>query len=92
MEQQKQPMKFNDLTKEFLEDFISKMSKEDKLKLKNYIEDHPRNSSSALFVMVKSYIYNYYFRSIPSKQTGTFADTLEFLLNDANNEDADLNE
>lgn len=83
MEQQTQPMKFNDLTKEFLEDFISKMSKEEKTKLKQYIEDHPKNSSSALFVMVKSYIYNYYFRTAPSNnKRDIFANTLEKLLND----------
>ena len=75
-------VKFNDLTREFVEDFISKMSKEDKKKLKQYIEDNPKNSSTALFTMVKSYIYNYYFRtqSLPAHKKNTFADVIDSLL------------
>ena len=81
MEQQ-QPFKFNDLTREVLEDFIAKMSKEDKQKLKEYIESHPRNSSSGVFACVKSYIYNNYFRTKPNQneKKGTFVDVLETLL------------
>lgn len=86
MEENKQ-IKFNDLTREFVEDFISKMSKEDKKKLKQYIEDNPKNSSSALFTMVKSYIYNYYFRSkaIQHHKKDTFADIIDSLLEDEDN-------
>ena len=83
MEQQ---LKFNDLTREVLESFIAKMSKEDKKALKEYIENHPRNSSSGVFAMVKSYIYNKYFRPTPAidaKSRGnTFVDALETLLMD----------
>ena len=83
MEQQ---LKFNDLTRDVVEDFITKMSKEDKKKLRDYVEAHPRDSSSSMFAMVKSYVYNNYFRPKPiqeSKSRGTtFADTLEFLLMD----------
>lgn len=79
-------LKFNDLTREVIEDFIAKLPKEDKKKLKEYVESHPRDSSSGMFAMVKSYIYNNYFRAKPtqeSKSRGTtFADTLEFLLMD----------
>jgi len=77
--------KFNELTREFIESFIPTLSKEDKRKLKEYIEAHPRDSSSSMFAMVKSYIYNTYFRAKPnmdSKKAGTFADTLENLLSD----------
>ena len=84
MEENKQ-VKFKDLTRDFIEDFISKMSKEDKKRLKEYIEDNPKESSSAFFSMVKSYIYNYYFRAktTPSnKQKGTFADVIDSLLED----------
>lgn len=75
-------IKFNDLTREFVEEFISKMSNDDKKKLKQYIEDNPKNSSTALFTMVKSYIYNYYFRaqSLPAHKKNTFADVIDSLL------------
>lgn len=78
-------IKFNDLTREYLEEFIAKLPKEDKRKLREYIENHPRNSSSGMFATVKSYIYNTYFRQTPSEaksQKGTFADALEILLQD----------
>lgn len=84
-------IKFNDITREFIEDFIKKLSKEDKKKLREYIETHPRNSSSAMFCMVKSYIYNTYFRAKPvseSKSRGiTFADTITSLLMDDEDEE-----
>ena len=83
MENNQQQIKFNDLTRDFLEEFIAKLPKEDKIKLKEYIQDHPCNSSSALFTMVKSYIYNYYFRanSLQNKQKkDTFANVLDSLL------------
>ena len=87
-----QQLKFNDLTRDIIEDFISKMSKEDKKKLKDYVEAHPRDSASSMFAMVKSYIYNNYFRVKPVQETktqgGTFADALEFLLaEDEDNEE-----
>ena len=82
MEQQN--IKFNDLTRDFIEDFIPKLPKEDKKRLREYIEAHPRDSSSSMFAMVKSYIYNNYFRAKPAAETkakaGTFADTIDFLL------------
>ena len=85
MEQQQQ-LKFNDLTREVVEEFISKLPKEDKKKLREYVEAHPRDSSSSMFAMVKSYIYNNYFRAKPQTETksrgSTFADTLESLLAD----------
>lgn len=77
-------VKFNDITREFLEEFIPKLSKEDKQKMRAYIEAHPRDSSSSMFAMVKSYVYNTYFRAKPqadSKNRGsTFADTIDLLL------------
>jgi len=79
-------MKFNDITRDFLEEFIPKLSKEDKHKMKAYIEAHPRDSSSSMFAMVKSYVYNTYFRAKPTPENknrgSTFADTLDFLLMD----------
>ena len=57
------------------------MDKEEKQKLKEFIEDNPKENSSAMFVMVKSYIYNHFFRSIPVKnKKGTFMDTINSLL------------
>lgn len=83
--EQKQ-LKFNDLTREVVEDFISKLPKEDKKQLKAYIEAHPRDSSSGMFAMVKSYIYNTYFRAKPASESRnrntTFADAIEALLMD----------
>lgn len=84
MEENKQ-IKFKDLTRDFLEEFISKMTPEDKKQLKEFIEDNPKESSSALFTMVKSYIYNHYFRTVSTlnkSKKGTFADALESLLKD----------
>ena len=79
-------IKFNDITREFLEDFIAKLPKEDKKKMKAYIEAHPRDNSSSMFAMVKSYVYNTYFRArtMPNTKSGgsTFADTIDFLLMD----------
>lgn len=77
-------IKFKDLTREFVEEFISKMSKEDKKRLKNFIEDNPKSSSSALFTSVKSYIYNIYFRPKPAavNKHNTFADVIDSLLAD----------
>lgn len=81
-----QNLKFNDLTREVVEDFISKMSKEEKRKLREYVESHPRDSSSSMFAMVKSYVYNNFFRPKPVQDTksrgNTFADALESLLAD----------
>lgn len=78
--------KFNELTRDFIESFIPTLSKEEKQKLKDYIEAHPRDSSSAMFAMVKSYIYNTYFRAVPqlgkTREKSTFADTINLLLED----------
>ena len=84
-------MKFNDITREYLEEFIPKLSKEDKKQLRAYIEAHPRDTSSSMFAMVKSYIYNTYFIANPtveSKSRGsTFADTIDMLLADDDSEE-----
>lgn len=89
METNTTQIKFKDLTRDFLEDFISKMNKEDKKKLKEYIEDNPKDSSSAFFSMVKSYIYNYYFRAKPAQQAkkNNFVDVIDNLLADVENEE-----
>lgn len=90
MEQQTN-IKFNDLKREFVEDFISKMSKEDKKKLREYIEAHPRDTSSGMFAMVKSYIYNNFFRAKPAQESkghgATFADSITALLMDDEDEE-----
>lgn len=77
-------MRFNDLTRDFIEDFISKLSKEEKKKLKEYVEANPRDNSSKTFMVVKSYIYNTYFKKapIPEKRKSLFSDTLKDLLED----------
>lgn len=84
-------VKFNDITREYLEGFIAKLPKEDKKRLKEYIEAHPRDSSSSMFCMVKSYVYNTYFRAKPAQGTKsrdtTFADTISMLLDDDNGEE-----
>ena len=76
-------IKFNDLTRDFIEDFISKMTPEEKNKLKQYIDENPRDSSSKLFVVVKSYIYRTYFKKEPiqEKKKILFSDALNNLLN-----------
>lgn len=83
-------VKFNDITREYLEEFIPKLPKEDKKKLRDYIEAHPRDTSSSMFAMVKSYIYNTYFRAKPMQETrsrgSTFADTITSLLMDDDDE------
>ena len=77
-------MRFNDLTRDFIEEFISKLSKEDKKKLKEYVEANPRDTSSKMFMVVKSYIYNTYFKKapLPEKRKSLFSDTLKDLLED----------
>lgn len=86
-----EPKKFNDLTRDFLEDFIAKLPKNDKKQLKEYIETHPRDSSSAMFAMVKSYIYNNYFRAKPTNENHnrsiTFIDAIDALLMDDDDSD-----
>ena len=88
---EQQPMKFNDLTREVIEEFITKLPKEDKKRLKEYIEAHPRDTSSSMFCMVKSYIYNTYFRAKPAQESknrgSTFADTITSLLMDDDDEE-----
>lgn len=83
-------VKFNDITREYLEEFIPKLPKEDKKKLRDYIEAHPRDTSSSMFAMVKSYIYNTYFRAKPMQEArsrgSTFADTITSLLMDDDDE------
>lgn len=76
-------MRFNDLTRDFIEDFIAKLPREDKLKLKAYVEANPRDTSSKTFMVVKSYIYNTYFKKAPiqEKHKLTFSDALSNLLN-----------
>lgn len=76
-------MRFNDLTRDFIEDFIKKLPHEDKLKLKEYVEANPRDTSSKTFMVVKSYIYNTYFKKAPitEKRKSLFTDTLKDLLN-----------
>lgn len=79
-------IKFNDLTREFIEDFISKMSKEEKIRLKQYVDANPRDTSSKLFMVVKSYIYNVYFKKQqPIEKKKNFSDVLVNLLDDDNN-------
>lgn len=77
-------MRFNDLTRDFIEEFISKLPPEDKKKLKDYLKANPRDNSSKLFMVVKSYIYNTYFKKapIPEKRKTLFSDTLNSLLSD----------
>lgn len=83
-------MKFNDITRDFLEDFIAKLPKEDKQKIKEYVENNPRSSSSSMFTLVKSYVYNTYFRTTPTteRKKTTFMETLGHLLDD-DDEDTD---
>lgn len=75
-------MRFNDLTRDFIEDFITKLPREDKLKLKAYVKANPRDTSSKTFMVVKSYIYNTYFKKepIPEKRKTLFSDALNDLL------------
>lgn len=88
-------VKFNDITRDFLEDFIAKLPKEDKHKIKEYVENNPRSSSSSMFTLVKSYVYNTYFRTTPTneRKKNTFMETLGSLLEDDDDEDdIDMNE
>lgn len=84
-------IKFNDINREFIEDFIRKLPKEDKEKLREYAEQHPRESSSAMFTMVKSYIYNTYFKRMPVPEkrarSTNFSDVFESLLDDDNDDE-----
>lgn len=85
-----EPKKFNEITRDFLEDFIPKLPKEDKMKLKEYIKNNPRTSSSSTFNLVKSYIYNTYFKAGPIKErkSNNFSDILDTLLDDEDDDDS----
>ena len=85
--EEKQIKSINDLTRDFLEGYIAKLPKEDKEKIKEYLEEHPSMNASGVFTLIRSYIYNTYFRTTPplERKKGTFADTLQGLLN--NNEE-----
>ncbi len=85
----KEIKKFNDIDREFLEEFIATLPKEDKEKLKQYITDNPRDKSSSVFTLVKSYVYNTYFRATPTpeRKKVTFAETLDSLLEDDEDEE-----
>ena len=82
-------MKFNDITRDFLEDFIPKLPHQDKVKLKEYIANNPRTTSSATFTLVKSYVYNTYFRRTPvtERKKTNFSDVLDTLLLDDEDDD-----
>lgn len=88
----KEIKKFNDIDRDFLEEFISNLPAEDKDKLKEYIDNNPRTSTSAFFTMVKSYIYNTYFRQtpVPERKKITFADTLNLLLQHEDDTEEDI--
>ena len=87
-------IKFNDINREFIEDFIRKLPKEDKEKLREYAEQHPRETSSAMFTMVKSYIYNTYFRKTPITERKTrstnFSDIFNSLLESDDNDNDEI--
>lgn len=87
-------VKFNDITRDFLEDFIAKLPKEDKQKIKEYVMNNPRNSSSSMFTLVKSYVYNTYFRTTPAteRKKTTFMETLGSLLADDEEENESMDE
>lgn len=80
---------FNSITREFVEDFIAKMNKEEKQKLKEFIAANPRDTSTKLFTIVKSYIYRTYIKKEPiqPKQKPLFSDTLNSLLEDTDEEE-----
>lgn len=84
--------KFNDITRDFLEEFIPKLPKEDRMKLKEYIKNNPRSTSSSTFTLVKSYIYNTYFRTTPQKdrKKTNFSDILDDLLDSDDDEEDEV--
>lgn len=79
----------NDLKRDVLEKFIADLPKEEKDKLKDYLNNHPQKNAAGVFTTVRSYIFNTYFRTTPppEKNRSTFADILNDILN--NNEDDD---
>ena len=72
----------NDITRDFLETYINDLPREEKRKLRSYLEAHPSKNASGTFTTVRSYIFNTYFRpaSTPEKKRQTFADTLNQML------------
>ena len=75
---------FNDIDRTFLEEFLITLPKEDKEKLKEYLANNPKpERASAVFTLVKSYVWNTYFKTTPEtnkRHTNTFADELDDLL------------
>lgn len=72
----------NDLNREFLEDYISKLSKEEKEKMREYLNTHPQKNAAGVFTTIRSYVFNTYFRTSPTpeRKRTTFAETLDSLL------------
>ncbi len=76
----------NDLKRDVLEKFIADLPKEEKDKLKEYLDKHPQKNAAGVFTTVRSYIFNTYFRTTPppEKNRATFADILNDILNNDN--------
>ena len=74
----------NDLKREVLEEFIKTLPKEDKENLRKFLESHPQKNAAGVFIAVRAYIFNTYFRKTPirDKKTTTFASVLDDLLQD----------
>lgn len=82
--EEKQITSINDLNREFLENYISKLSKEEKDKIRDYLKDNPQKNAAGVFTKIRSYIFNTYFRTSPTpeRKRTTFAETLDDLLNE----------
>jgi hypothetical protein len=77
----------NELTKQKLQEFIATLSKDEQIKLKQYITERKPKNTNGVFMMTRAYIYNNYFKlketnndnyfsfSAPKKEP-TFADFL----------------
>ena len=72
----------NDLNREFLEDYIAKLPKEEKDKMRQCLEEHPQKNAAGVFTVIRSYVFNTYFRTSPTpeRKRSTFAETLDSLL------------
>lgn len=72
----------NDLHKDFLLKYIADLPREERAKVKKYIEANPAKNAQGQWAMVRAYIWNTYFVKKPSKnKTPTFAEQLDQILN-----------
>ena len=74
----------NDLTKDFLLQYIADLPREERMRIKQYMKDNPGQNASGTWAIMRGFMWNTYFNHNSDKSTSTkkqtFADQLEQIL------------